>query len=49
LRDRTIDFCAPQDPVCAVGGLDRSAHSAYAVNGMVEEAADFVVDHLRSR
>ena len=46
---RTIDLCAPGDPVCEPGGLDRAAHSAYAVNGMAGEAADFVVDHLRNR
>jgi RNA polymerase sigma-70 factor (TIGR02947 family) len=48
-HDRTIDLCAPRDPVCESGGLDRGAHSAYAVNGMAEEAAEFVVDRLRSR
>jgi len=46
--DKTIDLCAPGDPVCESGGLDRGAHSAYAVNGMAEEAADFVVDRMRS-
>ena len=44
---RTIDLCAPQDPVCASAGLDRDAHGAYAVNGMAAQAADFVVDRLR--
>ncbi|MBO0679397.1 cutinase family protein [Mycolicibacterium sp. S2-37] len=49
-EDRTIDLCAPRDPVCEPrGGLDRGAHSAYAVNGMAETAADFVVDHVRNR
>ena len=47
--NRTIDLCAPRDPVCESGGLDRGAHSAYAVNGMAEEAAEFVVDRLRGR
>lgn len=47
--DRTTDLCAPQDPICESGGRDRSAHSAYAVNGMVEKAAEFVVDRLRNR
>lgn len=46
--DRTIDLCAPRDPVCGSTGLDRGAHSAYAVNGMAAEAAEFVVDRLRS-
>jgi cutinase len=46
-KDRTIDLCAPGDPVCDSGGLDRGAHSAYAVNGMAAQAAEFVVDRLR--
>lgn len=46
---RTIDLCAPRDPVCEPGGLDRGAHSAYVINGMTEAAADFVVDRLRNR
>lgn len=47
--DRTIDLCAPGDPICQGGGLDRGAHSAYAVNGMAEVAAEFVVARLGSR
>lgn len=47
--DKIIDLCAPRDPVCESGGLDRGAHSAYAVNGMAASAAEFVVDRLRSR
>ena len=46
---RTIDLCAPRDPICEPGGRDRGGHSAYAINGMVEEAADFVVARLRNR
>lgn len=38
---KTIQLCAPGDPVCSPGGLDRSAHSAYRTNGMAEQAADF--------
>ncbi|MBX7453842.1 cutinase family protein [Mycolicibacterium sp. 3033] len=38
---KTLALCAPRDPVCAPGGLDRDAHSAYAVNGMTDQAADF--------
>ena len=49
LDDKTIDLCAPRDPVCESGGLDRGAHSAYAVNGMAEQAAEFVVERLRGR
>jgi cutinase len=44
---RTIDLCAPGDPVCGSGGHDRGAHSAYAVNGMAADAAGFVVGRLR--
>lgn len=39
---KTIQLCAPGDPVCAPGGLDRAAHSAYKSNGMALQAADFV-------
>ena len=38
---KTVQLCAPGDPVCSPGGLDRSAHSAYKTNGMAEQAADF--------
>jgi len=44
--DKTIQLCAPGDPVCQPGGFDRSAHSAYMSNGMTDQAAQFVVDHL---
>lgn len=43
---RTIQLCAPGDPVCSPGGLDRSAHGAYQSNGMAAEAADFAVRAL---
>ncbi|KKC00152.1 cutinase [Mycolicibacter arupensis] len=43
---KTIDLCAPGDPVCSAGD-NGAAHSAYAANGMTGQAADFVVDHLR--
>lgn len=39
---KTIQLCAPGHPVCAPGGLDRAAHSAYKSNGMALQAADFV-------
>jgi cutinase len=42
---RTIEICAPGDPVCA-DGSDWSAHTGYAVNGSVNQAADFAVSHL---
>ena len=43
---KTLQLCAPGDPVCFPGGLDRSAHSAYMENGMAEQAADFAVNAL---
>src|SRR6478752_7827177 len=43
---KTLQLCAPGDPVCFPGGLDRSAHSAYKDNGMAEQAADFAVNAL---
>jgi len=43
---KTIQLCAPGDPVCFPGGLDRSAHSSYKDNGMADQAADFVVAKL---
>ncbi len=43
---KTLQLCAPGDPVCFPGGLDRSAHSAYKDNGMAEQAADFGVNAL---
>ncbi|WP_410506144.1 cutinase family protein [Mycolicibacterium mucogenicum] len=38
---KTLQLCAPNDPVCAEGGLDRAAHHAYLDNGMTDRAADF--------
>lgn len=43
---KTIELCAPGDPVCSPGGLDRSAHSSYRSNGMPDQAADFTVNAL---
>ncbi|MGN7781261.1 cutinase family protein [Mycolicibacterium sp. 22603] len=43
---KTIQLCASGDPVCAPGGLDRAAHSAYKTNGMAVQAADFVAAAL---
>lgn len=43
---KTLQLCAPGDPVCQPGGFDRSAHSAYKTNGMTDQAAQFVADHL---
>ena len=46
--NKTIDLCAPEDPVCASSGFSRAAHSAYRVNGMTDEAADFAASAVRS-
>ncbi|AQT82272.1 cutinase family protein [Mycolicibacterium litorale] len=43
---KTLELCAPGDPVCSPGGLDRAAHSAYKDNGMAGQAADYVVNAL---
>lgn len=43
---KTIELCAPGDPVCSPGGVDRAAHSAYKDNGMAEQAADFTATQL---
>jgi cutinase len=43
---KTLQLCAPGDPVCFPGGLDRSAHSSYKSNGMADQAADFAVHAL---
>ncbi|MCZ8382717.1 cutinase family protein [Mycobacterium sp. CPCC 205372] len=43
---KTLQLCAAGDPVCAPGGLDRTAHSSYKSNGMTEQAADFAVNAL---
>jgi cutinase len=38
---KTLQLCAPGDPICFPGGLDRSAHSSYKSNGTADNAADF--------
>lgn len=43
---KTIDLCAPADPVCSPTGTDRAAHRAYPVNGMTNQAADFAAQRL---
>lgn len=46
---KTIDLCAPEDPVCQGGSLNRAAHSAYVTNGMAEQAADFAARQIAAR
>ncbi|WP_135456071.1 cutinase family protein [Mycobacterium sp. DL99] len=43
---KTIQMCAPGDPICFPGGLNRSAHSSYKDNGMAIQAADFAARQL---
>lgn len=43
---KTIDLCAPEDMYCYPGGNSFLAHVAYAQNGMVQQAADFVAARL---
>lgn len=44
---KTIDLCAPSDPVCASSGFSRAAHSAYKSNGMTDQAADFAANVIK--
>jgi cutinase len=45
---KTLDLCIPEDNVCSPSGSDNNAHTAYAVNGMAVQAADYVMDRLSS-
>jgi cutinase len=45
--DKTIDLCAPSDPVCGTNGFSRAAHSAYRFNGMTDQAADFAANAVK--
>lgn len=38
---KTIELCAPADPVCSPAGNDQSAHTSYTANGMTDQAAEF--------
>lgn len=44
---KTIDLCAPDDPVCSSGGFNRAAHSSYRFNGMTDQAADFAAAAIK--
>jgi cutinase len=46
--NKTIDLCAPSDPVCSTSGFSRAAHSAYASNGMTDQAADFAANAIKT-
>jgi len=45
---KTVDLCAPSDPVCATSGFSRAAHSAYRSNGMTDQAADFAANAIKN-
>ena len=38
---KTVDLCVPNDPICAEGGFDMGAHTAYVQTGLVNQAAQF--------
>ncbi|RWA16331.1 hypothetical protein MELE44368_06885 [Mycolicibacterium elephantis DSM 44368] len=46
--DKTLKLCAPDDTICngAPAGGPSFAHNVYGVNGMVGEAAAFVIERL---
>ena len=44
--NKTIDLCAGGDPICSQEGGNSAAHSMYAGNGMVQQAADYVTKRL---
>ncbi|PEG38555.1 cutinase family protein [Mycolicibacterium agri] len=43
---KTLELCAPGDPICSPGGLSRAAHSAYKDNGMADQAAAFAANAI---
>jgi cutinase len=45
---KTIDLCAPSDPVCSTSGFSRAAHSSYGSNGMTDQAADFAANAIKT-
>lgn len=42
---KTIELCAPNDPICAGAG-DFSAHRQYQQAGMIDQAADFTASRI---
>jgi cutinase len=42
---KTIDLCAPNDPICSAGG-DIMAHVSYVQSGMTSQAATFAANKL---
>ena len=43
---KTIQLCAPEDPVCSEG-LNFAAHNSYAEDGMVEQGANYAAHRLQ--
>ena len=43
---KTLDLCAPADPICGPGGGDGAAHNSYPVNGMTDQAATYAAQHV---
>lgn len=46
---KTLDLCVPADPVCSPTGSESAAHGSYVVNGMTDQAADYVVQKLAAQ
>lgn len=45
--DKTIDLCAPADPICTPGGGNNHIqHMMYGMNGMMTQAADFAAQRV---
>jgi hypothetical protein len=44
-KAKTIELCAPNDPVCS-DGLEFAAHDSYVGDGIVEQGAAFAADRL---
>jgi cutinase len=44
-QSKTLELCAPGDPVCSDGG-SFAAHTSYAANGMTGQAAGYAASHL---
>jgi cutinase len=42
---KTIELCAPGDPICSDGD-DGAAHTSYTSNGMVDQAATWVASRI---
>lgn len=42
---KTIELCAPGDPICSDGD-DGAAHTSYTSNGMVDQAATYVAGRV---